>query len=109
MAGLASISGCGIGQVQERSVGLNVQKFEQLVRLITREVLFRSKKRWPSQISSFLLSSSIASVNAVPERTSGTYPLIRAALKVFRSLSASVSSPIFALASARIKYISPVR
>ena len=111
MAGLASISGCGIGHVHARFVGANVQKLVQLALLMVRVVLFKSKKRWPSQINSFLRSSWIASVNAVPVRTTGAYPVIRAALNAFRSARAAASfvPPFLAYASALMRYISPVR
>src|SRR5690242_18245022 len=109
MFGLASTSGCGIGHVHSRAEGANVQKLVQSSLLIVRVVLLRSKKRCPSQINSFLLSCSIAFINAVPLRTTGTYPLMRAALKVLRSARAVVLSPFLADASARIRYISPVR
>ena len=98
-----------MGHVHSRAARSSVQKLLQSSLLTVCVVLLRSKKRCPSHINSFLLSCAIASVNADPLSTSGTYPLMRAALRVLRSSRAVASSPFLAEASARIRYISPVR
>ena len=61
-----------MGHVHARPVGPNVQNAEQLTLDTVRDVLFKSKKRWPSPTNSFLLSDAMAFNNAAPVNAVGT-------------------------------------